>query len=185
MSGGGTVQTHATNTNGIYDPNQTGAGHQPYLRDSIAALYQYYEVLYFTVKSSFVPLPDNMSEGYFGQMVAHSADAIPSTGSADEFKEHPRCNWKLVPRQAVTDITYVTMEPKQRIYTLYKKVTPRKWVLDKENNESVASSNPSEKIYHYVWTTPLNESTTFGGQVSQIMTYYVRWSRPFINQAES
>lgn len=33
------------NANNLYDPNQTGVGHQPYWRDQLATLYQRYRVL--------------------------------------------------------------------------------------------------------------------------------------------
>lgn len=42
---GGTLTFHAFRANGLYDPDRTGIGHQPYGYDQISQFYDHYEVL--------------------------------------------------------------------------------------------------------------------------------------------
>lgn len=53
------------NLNSIYDPNRSGAGHQPYGYDQLAALYARYRVL----KASWVVKFVGSTESYYGVVV--------------------------------------------------------------------------------------------------------------------
>lgn len=170
-----TVTTHLTNTNNMFDPNETGAGHQPYLRDEMAVLYSYVEVVYCTIKSTMLPNPSNTEPVYVGQLVANANDSVPAGGAIDAWKEHPRSNFKLVPVQSYSD----------RKYSLYKKTSNRKWVKDKENNEVAVGQDPAERVVHVLWMASYDSTTTCTVEVSQVITYYAIWSRPKLNQAAS
>lgn len=51
---GGIFNTHTYSLNSIFDPNQSGAGHQPLGHDQWGALYENYQVLASSIKVEFV-----------------------------------------------------------------------------------------------------------------------------------
>lgn len=54
------TQTQVFNMNGIFDPDQTGTGHQPYGYDQLAALFAHYRVFKFSWHIEFAPSNDRL-----------------------------------------------------------------------------------------------------------------------------
>lgn len=59
---GGVISQYIFSANGIFDPNITGTGHQPYGFDQYAAIYNHYQVVASTITLS-VTTPFNGSAG--------------------------------------------------------------------------------------------------------------------------
>lgn len=179
------VAFHQNAVNDMYDPNYTGVGHQPYQRDEMAALYKYYEVLFCTVATTVMPLEDNPVACYVGQVTHNINDSMPSSSSEDAWKEHPRSNWKLVPQgtydNAVDPQTYFPLRTRK----LYKKCTPRRWLLDKQAPATAVGSSPTERVLHTLWCYPIDEASTITVKVIQTLIFYVKWTRPVISAVTS
>jgi len=69
----GAVNTYKWAANGMYDPNISAAGHQPYYFDQLAALYNHYTVISSTVTMTFLPV--NSAQGAMIVCVADNDDS--------------------------------------------------------------------------------------------------------------
>jgi len=182
------VNGHFTTLNNLFDPNLTGGGHQPYNRDTMASLYKFHEVLYATIRTIVIPSVSNTVTMYAGQAVHNYSDAMPATTDHDAYKEHPRCNWKVINATKLAggvnpDFHHIT--PRQ--YKFFKKCRPKRWLKDPENNEVAVSSEvpDSDKVVHNMWIASIDASTNVVCTVIQNVTFYVKWSRPVISAASS
>lgn len=175
------VVYHLNSVNSMFKPNGSAAGHQPYQFDEMSTLYDYYEVLWTTVRTIVLNTGANTVIYYVGQFVANESDAGPAVTSHDAWKEHPRCNWKLIyPNNNGVDNSY----PDHRKYTMWKKIFPKRHLKDKEDNEAPIGQEPATKVYHYTWLVPLTAVATTA-TIVQNVTFYVKYSRPKINDPAS
>lgn len=55
LTAGATLGTYSFACNGMYDPNITGVGHQPYYYDQMSALYDHYHVIGAKITVKFIP----------------------------------------------------------------------------------------------------------------------------------
>lgn len=93
------VQTAYTfNLNSIFDPNSTGGGHQPYGRDQLATLYNYYQVYRCSWRISVLNTTSTAA-GSTNTMalvcvVPHDGTSVPTYPGALEM---PRAVTKYIP----------------------------------------------------------------------------------------
>lgn len=78
------VGLYTFNLNSIFDPNQTGTGHQPYAHDTLQSLYNRYRVI-----SCSYRVICNRNDATT-QLIALPANEIISYTTASEYKENPR-----------------------------------------------------------------------------------------------
>lgn len=81
--------------NSLYDPDYTNAGHQPYMRDQFAALYNTYKVISCDADISIVPSAYNYAPVAFAFMLGNEY-AGGSTSVIDSFIERPNMRSRLV-----------------------------------------------------------------------------------------
>ena len=85
--------THTFRANSVFDPDWTGAGHQPTRFDQLAALYQRYEVLKSKSESSLpqvnLKIHRQRSHWDLGMSVSFVADKHPSR-NRNGSRLHPR-----------------------------------------------------------------------------------------------
>jgi len=78
------------NMNGMYDPDQTGTGHQPYGFDQYAALYSLYTVTHVSINIAFHGIGTSNVVGVW-RMQHSQSGGTPFTGlSAQDFMEVPQ-----------------------------------------------------------------------------------------------
>jgi len=82
----GTYQGHAFNGNGLYDPDDTGTGHQPRGFDQIKALYRTYRVTASSIRVRFCNLSAG-SGSLCGLYADSSSDSNPTTADIYDFLE--------------------------------------------------------------------------------------------------
>lgn len=74
--------------NSTFDPNETGVGHQPYGRDTLAAIYNRYRVIACSYVISAVD-----AAGQYIQVAALPANDNVLTLSTSDMRENPRCKY--------------------------------------------------------------------------------------------
>lgn len=88
--------------NSLYGPDYTNAGHQPYMRDQVGALYSTYKVLSCDADITIVPNAYNYAPVAFCFMLGNAYTG-GSTSVIDSFIERPNTRSRLV-RQNGTHI---------------------------------------------------------------------------------
>lgn len=74
--------------NSIFDPNQTGVGHQPYGHDTLQTMYNRYRV----ISCSYRVVANRNTDTL--QVVALPSNEPITYTTAAEYKENPRCRYK-------------------------------------------------------------------------------------------
>lgn len=119
------------NLNSLYDPNQSGIGHQPYGFDQLATLYNRYRVIGCKYKINAI------STGYY-QLAALPGNDVISVSNVSEAREQPRCRYVLQAPNAPMRILsgYVS------IPSLFGR-TKQQYMAD-DRYQSVYNNSPSE-----------------------------------------
>lgn len=169
------IQSHASGVpafyqfvlNGLFDPNLTGAGHQPLAYDSVKLLYARYRVTHakyeiMCVNTSSV-LPFNYSYG------TNPGTAGPVAATEREAKHYMHGTGGS--NNAVVSIKGSTL--------CYKaaSVTRSKYNTD-ATYSAVIAANPLTTPTLQLWTEPFDQSTTTTVKISINMTYRVVFYEP-------
>jgi len=77
--------------NSIYDPDYTGAGHQPYGFDTYELLYSRYRVF----SASWVLKADNIEQSDPVTFVLVPSNVLGATTSVEQSAEMPRAKWRI------------------------------------------------------------------------------------------
>lgn len=86
---------HIFRANGMFDPDQTGSGHQPLYFDTLMAVYQHYTVLRSRIK--ITPMPESaLSTSNLLYVIKEDADVTP-TVTAYEALEFPYVSSAITP----------------------------------------------------------------------------------------
>jgi hypothetical protein len=127
----------------LFDPDQTGTGHQPYQYDQLAAVYTKYLVRHCVVDLTFTdPTVDGL---WVGWSVVPEGDAgdTPTSLTLEDFVERP--NWRCMPLNN-TGAQTVTCKMSIPIHTVFG-LTPGQY----ENQTSVFgaayNNNPTSVAY--------------------------------------
>lgn len=95
----GTLSVGASNyirfrCNGMYDPNHTGAGHQPMGFDQLCAIYDHWRVLRSRITVDFVEVTAaGQSDLVVGVYI--DDDTTIATGNINGILERPNCHYKV------------------------------------------------------------------------------------------
>lgn len=153
--------------NGVYDPDITGAGHQPRLFDQLMGLYQRYRVIKCAISFMFVPVATtNAGACVFGIQSTLSAtslegSSINSVMDAIGFKYR-------VSNGTGSDATTVSREDSLAS------------VIDSNQDDSEygsASSNPGTIGYYHCYVGVLDVTTAIAGQGFITLIHDVEFSR--------
>ena len=80
------LATYVFSCNGLYDPNITGTGHQPYGFDQLMALYNHYEVLSSKIK---ITIADSNATNSIGLICRVDANGNLNTSNLQLIMEQP------------------------------------------------------------------------------------------------
>lgn len=162
-----TIATHQFSCNGLYDPNVSGGGHQPYGFDQLTPLYDHYTVIGAKIMLQFSPGTSATVPYIFGCYIDDNSS--PAT-NYDTVQEIPENNWVVC---AIDDTK-----------TLTKKVSLKKFLgiknlLSSKECQGTDSSNPTEQAYFTLWTKAV-DTTVNSPAVNVIVTidYIAVWHEP-------
>jgi len=137
-----TVANHTFRANGMYDPDFTGVGHQPYGFDQYMAFYQHYTVIGAKITATFMPDASTIGgQCYAGVSITPgSAMGITDINTLTERRSNrsgiatPLTTKPLVIRRGLNLSKYFGQK-----------------VLQEDNNAGTASANPVELAYFQVY----------------------------------
>jgi len=168
----GQLGVYEFSANSLYDPNVTGAGHQPMFFDQIGAMYQHYTVLRSKIKIQMVPVV--ASAGC--QSLRACVCLNPAAGGSSNMNaaiENPRSNWVLLSHLSNT------FGPQNRLSLSWdaKKIFGAN-ALDDPNLSGTPSGNPSEQSYYCFQIQDSQGAGT--GAIDCIFTieYETQWDEP-------
>lgn len=156
--------------NGVFDPNQTGTGHQPMYYDTYTSIYANYRVLGSSIKVNAV----NHSGGSAIQYCIYPSTSIDTVTDISEAREQPRAKTSaLIGVGAVNpDGNGYGTKHYMKTRTVYG-IT--KAQFGSGNWSSAINTNPSSQWYWNVLVQALNSgaATPWSGNIKII--YYVEF----------
>jgi len=168
----GTPADHVFSANGMYDPNITGTGHQPYGYDQLAAIYNESTVI---SSKCTITAWNNQGSLPFWLAICIRDDNTAITSDVSTVRESPGIVSKLLgPASSGNNVGSVTMSFD------VKKFFDVKDPSDCEELRAGAS-NPAEQAYFHVMIIPQNGVDDLGANVVTVdIEYTAQWSGPKI-----
>lgn len=161
------IATQVFSCNGIYDPDITGAGHQPRGFDELMPLYNHYRVL-----GAYMTLRVNNGSSDQGSIYGIS---IQDTSSAlsllNDYLESGTVRSKLVGTNDGMGISGMKF-----------KICPHKWMglkYDEDNLRGSVSANPTEQAYFHIFTGCVDDTVNPAAlQCYVVIDYLVQFIEP-------
>jgi len=172
---GASLSNNTFNANSLYDPDQSGTGHQPSGFDTLAAMYSRYLVkkatidCYFFLQGATTSVPLAIGINLYDGSSPYGSGAIAM----------------LEQSNGVHLITCKNGSNGVEIPRLRCTFDAKKWFgltnLD-DNRETIGAltnSNPTRRAYFQVWTGPTDESTDLDAVICVArITYHVQFHGP-------
>lgn len=163
----GLTQHYRWSCNGMYDPNTTGGGHQPYYYDQLIPLYDHYTVIGSKCSIKVYPV-FNQSVGVacdFGAFI--NDDNTTITTDPDYLAEYQTTKSRVL-LQTTARPTLLTLKWSARKYF-------GKGVLANVDLQGTATSNPNEQSYYNIYVTPADNTSVVTFQVQVKIQYIAVW----------
>lgn len=152
--GVGSAVSHVYRLNSLFDPDFTGAGHQPMGFDQMASLYNTYRVYSVSFRVTF--RNTNANRAIVGLMVSQDS-FLPI--SVNQNQELPRNRWRVLDAQDATGnsknettINY-SLKPWRFMNIRYKE----------DIYQAPTGSNPAEQSFMHIWIGPTSLSVNLAG----------------------
>jgi len=154
--------------NSTFDPDYSGAGHQPYGRDQLAALYTKYRVNEFIWDIEALPEAAAISS-----VACHPTAGAGSPGSTEAQSEFPYGENRICSLNGPSG-------------KFRGRLPLRQWLGQSkanfeadDSNEALAGSSPTATAYFVVGSQSTNLATTNTVRVSIDLTFNVTWFAPY------
>lgn len=133
----GAQQIHRLLANSMYDPNNTGVGHQPLYFDQMSALYNHYHVIGAKLTCTFIP---KASGGVaMGVGVLINDDSSAAYTSISNLGEQSRGQTRVIPPSSTSAVKIVSKYSAKKMFGGS--------ILANNNLQGTASANPTELAY--------------------------------------
>lgn len=152
-----TIAAWSYNLNGLFDPDQTGTGHQPYGFDQLAQLY----TRYIVKKCSWVvTFRQNGASGIAGVMPQNGPNS-PVGNNADYLSEVPRCF-----HRNMSNVNPTMIKGSINMWNLNGQT--RAHYMADDRFQAQVGANPTEVMY--LWA--MLSSTTATGYITDVALVY-------------
>lgn len=163
--------------NGIYDPDQTGSGHQPLGHDEVALLYRHYVVL--GSKITVRAIPTTSASGVPMIIALQTKDVTTGPASATNLIENNRSSYRIMGGLQGGASSHTGG------LTLSKTYSPKRFynIVDTKDNlnrlGATFGADPTEEAFFQLSLTSLDEaSSTNAVSFSVDIEYTVALSEP-------
>lgn len=156
--------------NGPYDPNLTGAGHQPMAWDQWTPFYNKYTVLSAKIHVQAASIDGQIKAGYVG--VVPYSQLLTSSTDVPSLMEEGDAVYGLIPG----DSSAVSISRSIDMGKYFSITNP----LEDDTLQAPTTSLPSRTLQAYVWTAVAAGTATAGGliTISVRITYDVVFTEP-------
>lgn len=174
-SGVATVSKNSFRANGLYDPDQTGTGHQPIYFDVFQLLYDHYTVLGARCTASFGVTSTNAGTAIIGIML-NDDSAYDGGTTVNDYVESGKGTWKVLTMGSSSS----KMENSVSMNMSTKKWFGVKNPVDSDGLRGICNSgNPSEEVYFIVYTGSVNPATDAAAlDVLVVIDYIILFTEP-------
>lgn len=162
----GNEYSHAFRMNSTFDPDRTGTGHQPYGRDTLAALYEHYRVYKF---AWFIQSPST-SDRYNICVLPYNSSTPPA--NMQLASEMPLSRVKAMGFGGCPPATF-----KGSVYLPKLAGVPTVRYKSEVDYASTVATNPSEVLDLIMFIENVS-SITLTFDISVTLWYYVEWYDP-------
>ncbi len=142
----GVVQVARFSANGLFDPNNTGGGHQPRGFDQLIAMYDHFVVI--GSKMTCIFCPDNITVNAPGNVMGITLrDDTSEESTLDGYLESSYTVYDFLPQDASSKLK------------LIMPVNPNKFLgrshpLSDSQLKGSVSANPAEQCFYHIWGAP-------------------------------
>lgn len=156
---------HIFRCNSIFDPNQSGTGHQPLSHDQWALFYNHYRVFGSKITVHFSAT--NANAPMLAGVYLNDDLNAPASGLVHNYIESGRGRWKLLdnnggPSNGVVRLNYSA-----------KKFHNRVDVKDCTDLKASFGSNPSEEAFFFIWAGSQESATDPGPVYATVIIDYI------------
>lgn len=153
--------------NGLFDPNSSGAGHQPYYFDQMSAIYNHYCVIGSKINIKAMPTTSSTA-GYYITL-AQNDDTVITNNTIDGMAEQGGGNVRMVPASSM-----------DRVVSLTNKWSCKKTfggsVLADDFLRGTAAANPTEVTIWCIGLQAADLSSTVAVEIEVSIEYITVWS---------
>ena len=160
----GALNTYNFRCNSLFDPNQTGTGHQPLYYDNLVAIYRHFTVI--GAKCTFRVVPDGSSAQAPFQVTCWINDDTTSPANIDTIAESKSSKTVIVGG----------INPQQQTVTLYWSGKQFFGVAAYNDDMQGQGVNPSEQSYFTYSMQPLDKTSSVTARVLVTIDYITLWS---------
>lgn len=143
----GALASYKFRANGIYDPDYSGGGHQPYLHDTWQTLYNHYMVKSSRITINFSTLNGNVNPLVVGMYLA---DDVTTSLDYTSLAEAGRGTCRLI--QGVNTESY-------SVSTSYSR---KAWFAKDANQSAVFGNDPADEAFYMFYIQSADQLSTTG-----------------------
>lgn len=161
----GVIGTRFYSCNGMYDPDATGVGHQPYYFDQLASLYQHFTVLSSKMTISFAFKNNTVSTPLLcGVLINDDTVWTPGTDINAAIENTDSASTLLPLDKTVTLVKYWNAKAAFGGNT-----------MDNDNLQGSAAANPTEQQYFMLFVDGSAAGVAHGASVRIKIEYTAVW----------
>lgn len=163
----GAISVHNFISNGMYDPNITGTGHQPMFFDQYSAMYNHYHVIGSKIKVTFLQSAAGNSPVVCGIYLNDDTTTTPT--NYQTLGEQTFARQKILTNGGTATQLVLT-------HSYSAKKTFGAGVMANNSLQGTITSNPSEGSYYTVYIQSLNLADTNTVLAMIEIEYIAVWS---------
>jgi hypothetical protein len=166
----GTGSHRFIRANGIFDPEVSLGGHQPYGHDTYMQIYNHYKVLSSAITCHFVGMPQTTNSTYSNHICGVSlTDNTVASDTIDEMREQQ-------------DTRFAIAVPGKAAKVSNKFVCSKMFPMGHASNDKLQATldaDPVEGAFFKVWTSGVNGATNVGPIDIVVTVHYkvLMWER--------
>jgi len=166
--GASSVGVYAFRANGMYDPNYTSTGHQPYGFDQLMALYKHYAVLGSRCTATIIP-GGTMTAIPFILGIKVSSNAAPATTNAQLLMEEPGWVSKTYGNPSATnELSVATGYSTSK----FNGGLTRREIMAKDSFCGLSNADPTDPVFFQVCFAPAISSQDLPNITFQVRIEY-------------
>lgn len=171
--GAGVLGSYTYSANGLYDPNISGTGHQPYGFDQLMALYNKYTVLGSKIQIRLLNVGASSPNSWFSVKLCDSTTL--NTGDTQYALEQPGWGKKYYIQNASQAVPYAV-----RTFSAKRFFKQSRAVIRGDDTLSgTSSTNPNEGAFFIICFGPLISGENLAAFTVQVQVDYIaRFTAP-------